>query len=162
VIRNSGGRTSLPVLKVKSLRGNASPENPSPTYLPSMSGRPTALNPELQANVIELVEHGNYRYVAAGAVGISRKTFCEWMKRGTSGRPEDEIYRSFRDAVLAAEKRAEIGMVMQATSGDPKHAQWWLERKFPERWGRDRGAIKLILEKLAALEANQPPAREAN
>jgi len=25
---------------------------------------------------------------------------------------------------------------MKAAEEDPKHAEWWLERKHPERWGR--------------------------
>lgn len=40
---------------------------------------------------------------------------------------------------MEAEKTAEIKAVeriIAAGARDPKHLEWWLERKFPDRWGR--------------------------
>lgn len=106
-------------------------------------GRPSKLTPETQAKICAAIRGGNYRQVAAQWAGINRVQFSRWMKRGekeTSG-----IHRDFRNAVLEAERAAEIAavaLVMKAASEDPKHAQWWLERKCHTRWGRkDRTEI---------------------
>lgn len=80
---------------------------------------------------------GNFRNVAAEWSGIGVRTFRDWMKRGKEQKTGP--YRDFRRRVLEAEKQAEIrvvGLVMKAAAEDPKHGEWWLERKFPERWGR--------------------------
>lgn len=47
-------------------------------------------------------------------------------------------FRDFRKAVIEAEKAAEIravALVMQAAQNDPRHAEWWLSHRWPERWG---------------------------
>lgn len=96
------------------------------------SGAPK-LTPELQTKIVAAIRQGNYREVAAQWAGIAPETFCRWMKR-----PE-RIYADFRQAVLEAEKAAEIqavARIMRAAAEDPKYAQWWLERKFPQRWAR--------------------------
>lgn len=98
-----------------------------------MAGRPTKLTPECQQKVVDAIRGGNYREVAAEWAGIAPETLTRWMSR--KGHP----YEGFRQAVLEAEKAAEIRMValvMKAAAEDPKHAEWWLERKFHERWGR--------------------------
>jgi transposase len=86
--------------------------------------------------VVKHITAGNFRYVAAGAAGISQRTFNAWIRRGKDepGGPHD----TFLQAIQKAEKTAEIAAVALASSGDPKNAQWWLERKFPQRWGRVR------------------------
>jgi hypothetical protein len=65
----------------------------------------------------------------------------------TNGSNEtDEKYIVFRAAVIEAEKKAEIRaveMIMAKAAEDPKHAQWWLAHRFPERWAeRYRGRIE--------------------
>ena len=96
-------------------------------------GRPTKLTPEVQTKVVQAISGGNYRQVAAEWAGIPPDTLAHWMGR------HREPYLSFRHAVLEAEKTAEIravALVMKGAAEDPKHAEWWLERKFHERWGR--------------------------
>jgi hypothetical protein len=29
-----------------------------------------------------------------------------------------------------------VALVMKAAAEDARHAEWWLERKYPQRWGR--------------------------
>jgi hypothetical protein len=80
---------------------------------------------------------GNFRSVACEWAGISFRAMRDWMQRGKQQKKGK--FRDFRRRVLEAEKQAEIrvvGLVMKAAAEDPKHGQWWLERKFPERWGR--------------------------
>jgi hypothetical protein len=98
--------------------------------------RPTKLTPEVQDKIIQALRGGNFRYIAARWAGIDISQFKRWMSRGKQG---EAMYRRFRAAVLEAEKSAElraVALVMKAAQEDAKHAEWWLERKFPQRWGR--------------------------
>lgn len=101
------------------------------------AGRPTKLSPEIADRIVQIVEAGNYREVAANLAGISPTTFRAWMRKGKE--EADSDFGDFRRRVLKAEATAETNMVLAiaAKAGeDPKHAQWWLERKFPDRWGK--------------------------
>lgn len=142
---------------------------------PKRKTRPSKLTPEIEATICEYIATGNYRQVAGRAAGISKSTFEYWMRRGRD--EPGTIYERFVISVEEAEGRAElhaVKLIIQAAAGDAKHAQWWLERKFPERWGRkDRLALtgkndgpietnvtvanadltKLTDDELAALEA---------
>lgn len=50
------------------------------------------------------------------------------------------VYAEFYQALIEAEMEAEIMALAvirkTGTQKDPRHLQWWLERKFPSRWGR--------------------------
>lgn len=100
-------------------------------------GRPPKLSVEVVDKLCQALSAGNYRQVAAEWAGISQSTLREWMRLGKEQKKGP--YRDFRRRVLEAEKAAEIravGLVMQAAKDDARHAEWWLERKFNERWGR--------------------------
>ena len=103
-----------------------------------------------EALVHAAVRAGNYREVAAQAAGVPPRTFYRWCRRGREASAGP--LREFWQALLEAERAAEMGavaLVMKRARKDARHAQWWLERKFPERWGRESGLIK---ELLAALD----------
>lgn len=105
-------------------------------------GRPTKLTPEFHAAFVRLLKAGNFREVAARALDVDPDTVGRWMRRGE--RERSGMHREFRRAVIEAETAAEMGMVasvMTAAKADPRHAEWYLERKFPERWGRRRVEI---------------------
>ncbi len=96
-------------------------------------GRPTKLSPALQKKIVTTIRKGNYREVAACLVGLAPETLSRWMSR------DDQPYMDFRQAVLEAEQLAEmraVELIMRAAAKDANHAKWWLERKFPHRWGR--------------------------
>ena len=97
--------------------------------------RQTKLTPDLQERILNMIRLGNYRNVAAQAVGIAPETFSRWMSR-----PHDP-YRQFRQAVEQAEAMAEVSMVAliaKAARDDPKYALQYLARKAPERWAQRR------------------------
>lgn len=99
--------------------------------------RPTKLTHETQEKILLAIRDGNYREVAAQWAGVSPETVSRWMRRGEREGKGD--YYEFRQAVLEAEQHAEIVMVRLVRAGantDPKHAEWWLERKAHDRWGR--------------------------
>ncbi len=105
-------------------------------------GRPTKLTQDLAEKIVEAIRGGNYAQVAAATAGISEETFYTWLKRGKD--EAEGIYREFSDAVLAASGEAEqekldrLRREVLAEDGDWKAAAWWLERRFPKRWGKQQ------------------------
>ena len=140
------------------------------------TGRPPKLTPGVQEKIVGALRAGNFRKVAAPWAGIGVTTFKRWMSLGKAQRRGK--YRSFQAAVLEAEQAAEITMValvMQAARKDAKHAEWFLERKHPERWGRRdhhqvdanvRTTVKVnpddAVEELRLLLAREAAASEAD
>ena len=135
------------------------------------AGRPTDLTPEIQKAICKYISLGNFRKVAAEAVGISSRTMTSWCALGRKA--SKGIHYEFLRAVLEAERKAEIkcvGYVITAAASDPKHAEWWLEHKYPERWSsakdrmreieKDMKAIKELLGERKAVESppTTPPA----
>lgn len=102
-------------------------------------GRPSKLTPEAQARIIEALRAGNYQESAAAYAGVGVATFYRWMERGKRDDAEPE-YREFREAVERARAEAEVrnvGLIQRSASeGTWQAAAWFLERSFPNRWGR--------------------------
>jgi transposase len=126
-------------------------------------GRPTTLTPSVRENILTAIRAGNYRDVAAEWAGVSVYTLRGWCQRDK--RDEEGPFHEFWLALLEAEKSAEIlmvGLVVQAARDDAKYAEWYLERKFPERWGRDTARIRALERRLDDLERPAPPSYRAS
>lgn len=103
--------------------------------------RPTSLTPELASNIVKLIQLGAHPVTAAGAYGVARSTFYDWVQRGEmtgSDLPIDPLFIDFSDNVRKAEYEAESTLVGLAiakikTTSD---AVMLLERRFSERWQR--------------------------
>ena len=94
-------------------------------------GRPTKLTPEIEQAILELIRGGNYRKTAALYCGIVPDTLYRWLQR------EDEPFLSFSRRLIEAETQVEAKTVIEImNSPDMRDRRWWLERKFPHRWGR--------------------------
>jgi hypothetical protein len=101
--------------------------------------RELKLTPELQNELVQLIEAGNYPDVAAEAVGIGRATFFRWRKFGKDG---DERYAAFETAITRAIAAAETGLIRDAKAGDEKGESFGpakaaleiLQRRFSRRW----------------------------
>lgn len=125
-----------------------------------MAGRPTKLTKELIDRMTLAIQAGNYAKVAAQLCGISESTYYSWLaeakKEGC-----DPIFLEFLESVEQAEAAAEVEAValirQSARNGNTRDAQWLLERKHGERWGRndkirqeitgaDGGPIELSIE----------------
>lgn len=105
-------------------------------------GRKTKLTPPLQQKLVQALRAGNYIETACEYAAIHPDTYYEWMKRGESDAPSNQIYREFRRAVKEARAAAEIECVarirMAGSKGNVKADMWFLERSYPDRWGRRR------------------------
>lgn len=102
-----------------------------------MAGRQTKLTPELIEEAYELLKEGHYARTVLQYMGIGESTWYRWLSDGEQ--EEDGIYREFWEAVKKAETEAEIRnvkLIQEAAKTDWKAGMTYLERKFPERWGR--------------------------
>lgn len=113
------------------------------------AGRPTELNGDVQAIIIERIQAGMPLCIAADAAGITRQTLHNWKRRGQA-EPES-IYGEFFDAVKKAEAQL-MFECLQVIRGQTKNWQccaWILERKWPEYWSSDRellAELKMFLK----------------
>jgi hypothetical protein len=116
-------------------------------------GRPTKLTPEITLNIAMSILEGNFRNVAAKRHGVGLRTLTRWLNLGKEY--PDGVYGEFWRTIVEAEAEAELScvaaIVRAGKTEDPKHLQWWLERKFPERWGRYRGELAELKKELAEL-----------
>lgn len=101
-------------------------------------GRPTKLNEKLHTEIVTLIENGNYLETAACAAGVDVATVRRWLKRGA--RAASGPYAEFCAAVKTAEAIAEARSLRRirsaAINGVWQADAWYLERKFPSKWGR--------------------------
>lgn len=101
-------------------------------------GRPTDCTPETTAKVCEALTLGLSWAAAAEFAGVSERSVMLWCERGRDG---DEPYSHFLHETTRARVEAEMRMVevvrrAAEQEGSVSAAQWWLERRRPETWGR--------------------------
>ena len=121
-------------------------------------GRPTKLTDNTQQAILDAIRLGMYQEQAALLAGIHRRTFHRWIERGKTGLPEDEPYRHFCHAVEKARAEVEadhLTTIQQAARrGTWQAAAWFLERSFPQRYGRRIEATVITRDELLeALDA---------
>lgn len=99
--------------------------------------RPTKLTPDVREKLLTAIRAGNYRRPACKFAGITDRVLRMWLERGE--KQPGSVYGAFARELHAAEEMAEIravGFIAAAARNDWKAAGWYLERKFPKRWGR--------------------------
>jgi hypothetical protein len=88
--------------------------------------------------IAQLIREGNYIETTCRVVGISSQSYRTWKKRGAESR--SGIYRRFYEAIDQSEAKAEstyLGIIKDAANGKTwQAAAWYLERRYPDRWGR--------------------------
>lgn len=108
--------------------------------------RKTALNAQLQAEIVECLSIGMTIKDTCCYVNITEKNFYEWCKRGETYRSGNELFCDFREAVTRARvlgRRAAVAVIRTAiTDKDAQAAEWFLERTDPVNWGK-RTYVKL-------------------
>lgn len=121
-------------------------------------GRLCKLTPEIQQKVVAALRAGNYAHVAAEYAGIDRATFYRWMQRGresTRGKFSD-----FCEAVKNAEREAEVravAVIQNHMADNWQAAMTYLERKYPDRWGRrDRVSLEVNPQRALAVLLDTP------
>ena len=118
-------------------------------------GRPTILNKNIIDRLCEFISQGNWASTACNAVGIGESTFYSWKDKGERDiqNNKESVYKDFVEAIKKADAEAEAKVVSrfyeEATNpGSFVAPATYLERRYPERWGRrDRTIIDLHEEK---------------
>ena len=99
--------------------------------------RPSKLTPEVEKKLIDAIRIGNYYEAACAYVGIHYTTFYRWMEKGEKAKSGK--YCEFCKAIKQAEAEAEARIValwQRNIPEDWRAAQAFLERRYPERWGK--------------------------
>jgi len=101
-------------------------------------GRKTKLTPELIEQASKLVAAGNYLKHVAQYLGIPERTFYRWLAEGEKAKKglAWQFYQAIKKAEAEAVARNIALIQKAATEGNWQAAAWWLERKYPEEWGR--------------------------
>lgn len=101
----------------------------------NVGGRPSKLTLKLTREIAHLLSQGNFVETACDAVGIAKSTFYAWMELGELSENTEHV--KFSDAIKRAVATAEIVSVGDVRDKvDNWQAQaWWLERRYPDRWG---------------------------
>ena len=106
------------------------------------AGRKLKLTEELISKLYKIIEAGNYAIHACQAVGISNTSYYDWLKQGEldSSNSEETIFSSFFDAIKQAEGKAivfHMDCIHKAGGeGNWQASMTWLERRFPDLFGR--------------------------
>jgi hypothetical protein len=99
-------------------------------------GRKSLLNAALTKRICKLLAQGSAIKSACIICGIGERTYHDWNERGQKG--EQPFARFFSAATRAREthKANLIKVVLAASAKDARHAEWLLERQFPDEFGR--------------------------
>lgn len=114
--------------------------------------RPSTLTQAIHNLIVNSIKKGNYRETAFRLAKVPKRTFCRWIANGK--KKSAGIYHNFYEAVIEAEGYAEhvcVDVILKAAKVDARHAEWWLERKFPERWARERHEVHELRRQVADL-----------
>lgn len=93
-------------------------------------GRPSKRTPALERKICQLIAKGNTRAASARSCGISESTLQQWIA----------TFPEFLERIKKADADAEIAMVAQIKRSSRRSwfaAAWWLERRHPNRWGKN-------------------------
>ena len=99
-------------------------------------GRKTLLTPTLQARVCKLLRDGSNIKTACNICGVGETTYHEWKNRGRGG---EEPYASFFSETSRARDAFKVNLlsiVVKAADKEARHAEWLLERYWPNEFGR--------------------------
>ena len=103
-------------------------------------GRPSKLTPELTAKMCEALGVGASIEQACRLSGIHKDTYFEWCKRAERDREDlgDGQYVDWKRKIDDANDHVELRALTEIRAGvdNWQSRAWFLERKFPDRWGR--------------------------
>ena len=100
-------------------------------------GAPTKCTPELTERYCQAIRRGAYQRTACEYAGITPRAVQYWAERAEAG---EEPYASFVSQVKEAEAAAVLTRLARiekaGMDGVWQADAWYLERRYPEEWGR--------------------------
>ncbi len=132
-------------------------------------GRPTLLTPELAQDIALRVRAGASLEVGAGSAGISTSALMRWLQvaRALSrgDRSRRGLYLEFLEAIEKARHEAHmyaLGTIRKAMDKHWQAAAWFLERRYPQEYGRaERVDLERILATMLFVMAQEVDDRSA-
>jgi len=110
------------------------------------------LTKELIEKAADIIARGNYHKVAIDVLGIDKGTWYEWMRQGEidANKGVNSLKAEFFNSIKKAEADAidrNLTIIQRAADGGNWQASaWFLERKYPEQWGK-RDNVNLTTDK---------------
>lgn len=101
-----------------------------------MPGPKTTCTQEVQDLIVSAISAGAIFEVAAAYAGVKKETLKDWLRKGRAGKAPYAAFVGSLDEALAKSEVSALRMIQAAGLYDWKAAAWYLERKWPERWGR--------------------------
>jgi transposase len=103
-----------------------------------VAGRPSKLTAERRDDLTLVLAEGVPVGVAARSVGVSPRSLRRWLAEGDLRERVAEL-RSARRVQPDAISEARLALlILKASEHDWRASAWWLERRWPERWGAER------------------------
>lgn len=97
------------------------------------------LNDELIETIAQAIRVGSYVETAVALAGVSKDSFYRWLRQAEND-DANEMTVKLSDAVkkaLAESEKRDLDVIDRAAQqGEWTAAAWRLERKFPNKWGR--------------------------
>lgn len=141
---------------------------------PTDLGRPLSLTPELSNEIHALLRRGLTQEDVIRVTGIARSTFYSWLDRSKDlatryNDPEDPLddetatieelrLLDFLDGYTGARARGKadaLGAIRAGMAEDWRAAAWYLERSFPDEYGR-RERLDVTTEDRTAIVIRWP------
>ena len=109
--------------------------------------RKTKLTPELQRDILQVLEAGATIKDACHFVGIDESTYYKWIQRGEKGKSGlyFEFVKSAQKAIASGSVDA-VALIRKAAKTQWQAAAWFLERKNPQEWAR-RTKVEIDISK---------------
>lgn len=100
-------------------------------------GKPPTCSDEVLAKITSVIKTGAYIETAIAFAGVPKATFYDWIKYGRQGiEPYKKVFELIEKTVAEAEIRDLLFIDAAAKTGHWQAAAWRLERRNPNRWGR--------------------------
>lgn len=106
---------------------------------PNRGGSPRKLTPHFIARVKSLSAKGLNQHQIATALNVGDSTFSIW-KRGRNTNEQKFLKALKAGEVQGLERR--LTRIEKHAAKSPQPDMWWIERKFPDQWGR-RDQVRL-------------------
>jgi hypothetical protein len=101
------------------------------------------LTPSVERKIFQAIRAGNYKETACKWAGIARQTLYVWIKKGEAdieAGKDKTIYAKFvrgLNEALAGAEVHNVAVIQKAAEKQWQASAWMLERRHPERWGRN-------------------------
>lgn len=106
--------------------------------MPSLPDRPKALTEDVQKTILESMMLGMHLKSACALAGIQMTSVQYWMRLVEEGAEHAQIYADFCNSIKKVQAVAERDGLVAVRSGGSgwQGNAWFLERRFPKRWGK--------------------------